>query len=237
MEELNWHDSYFSNFKKDKDIESTITKYLSFFDKTESENKVLEIEKEYIESLNRIEELYEKSNLDDYLKSKNSKVLLKEELDIIRLLSKYTLQNNYIDYNFFIKSVKLIHKISEILRVRISQADIIHKQKNFASYIPRCSYKFCSFKDNCYYNYNLKNKNVCYQDHYVHNMVSADLVILEEYIDYKFDDKNIIVPNKEILKTINTLSFVISHMHNELCSKCLYLNEDECEKMHFIKKK
>ena len=57
------------------------------------------------------------------------------------------------------------------------------------------------------------------------------------YIDYKFDDKNIIIPNKEILKTINTLSFVISHMHNELCSKCLYLNEDECEKMHFIKKK
>ena len=68
-------------------------------------------------------------------------------------------------------------------------------------------------------------------------MVSADLVILEEYIDFKFDDKNIIVPNKEILKTINTLSFVISHMYNELCAKCLYLNEDECEKMHFIKKK
>ena len=67
-------------------------------------------------------------------------------------------------------------------------------------------------------------------------MVSADLVILEEYIDFKFSDKNLIVPNKEILKTINTLSFVISHMQTELNSKCLYLNEDECDKMHFVKK-
>ena len=57
-------------------------------------------------------------------------------------------------------------------------------------------------------------------------MVSADLITLEDYINFKFDDKNIIIPNKEILKTINTLS-LISHMQNELKSKCLYLNEDE----------
>lgn len=241
-EKNNWHDLYFNKF----DIVNTdnnhnvndfnVSKFLHLFQKIESENQVLEIEKEYFESLNRIEELYKKDNLDLYLKEKNSKELLKEELDIIRLLSKYTLQNNYIDYDFFIKSIKLIFKISEILRERINQESIIHKNKNFNSYIPRCSYKFCSFKDNCYYNYNLKNKNVCYQDHFVHNMVSADLVILEEYINFKFDDKNIITPNKEILKTINTLSFVISHMQHELNSKCLYLNDDECEKMHFVKK-
>ena len=68
-------------------------------------------------------------------------------------------------------------------------------------------------------------------------MVAADLVILEDYINYKFKDKQIIVPNKEILKTINTLSFVIEHMQTELNSKCLYLNDEESEKMHFIKKK
>ena len=255
MEELNWYNNYYSQLDQRNNLkidfcqecsnsnttigfsnEEELNKVISLFQKIESENKIFEIEKEYSESLNRIEELYEKENLEEYVISKNSKILLKEELDIIRLLSKYTLQNNYIDYNFFFKSIKLLYKISEILRERINQDPIIHKNKNFNSYIPRCSYKFCSFKDNCFYNYNLKNKNVCYQDHYVHNMVSADLVILEEYIDFKFNDKNLIVPNKEILKTINTLSFVISHMQTELNSKCLYLNDDECEKMHYVKK-
>lgn len=250
MEELNWYNSYFTSFEINNESDNMycnecgisndnkieIDKILNLFKKVESTNQVKEIEKEYAESLGRIEELYKKENLDEYLSSKNSRILLKEELDIIRLLSKYTLQNNYIEYDFFIKSIKLIFKISELLRERINQENIIHKNKNFNSYIPRCSYKFCSFKDNCYYNYNLKNKNICYQDHYVHNMVSADLIILEEYIDFKFPDKSIIVPNKEILKTINTLSFVISHMQTELNSKCLYLNEDECEKMHFVKK-
>ena len=256
MTELNWYNNYYnyqsncngqsickpcnSNEESDNffgfNNEIDLNKILGLFKKVESQNKIIEIEKEYSESLDRIEELYEKENLDEYLTSKNSKILLKEELDIIRLLSKYTLQNNYINYNFFFKSIKLLYKISEILRERINQEKIIHKNKNFNSYIPRCSYKFCSFKDNCFYNYNLKNKNVCYQDHYVHNMVSADLVILEDYINFKFGDKNIIAPNKEILKTINTLSFVISHMQTELNSKCLYLNEDECEKMHFVKK-
>lgn len=255
MTELNWYNNYYNQLdlsenqsndfcndciNPDKNIGfkniDELDEVINFYLKIESENKINEIEKEYTESLNRIEELYEKDNLEEYVNSKNSKILLKEELDIIRLLSKYTLQNNYIDYKFFFKSIKLLYKISEILRKRINQDPIIHKNKNFNSYIPRCSYKFCNFKDNCFYNYNLKNKNICYQDHYVHNMVSADLVILEEYIDFKFIDKNLIVPNKEILKTINTLSFVISHMQTELNSKCLYLNDDECDKMHFVKK-
>jgi hypothetical protein len=242
MESLTWNTSYFKGFdtkdgtSKLKINSSDESKFLDLFVKVESENQINEIEKEFKESLNLIEELYNREDIDDYLKNKNSKVLLKEELEIIKLLSKYTLQNNYIDYEFFIKSVKLIYKITEILRCRIKQEEIIHKTKNFNTYIPRCSYKFCNYKDNCIFNYNTKNKNVCYQDHYVHNMVAADLVILEDYINFKFEDKKIIVPNKEILKTINTLSFVIDHMQTELNSKCLYLNDDECEKMHFIKK-
>ena len=79
-------------FKNAEELEEVI----NFYKKIESENKINEIEKEYSESLNRIEELYEKDNLEEYIINKNSKILLKEELDIIRLLSKYTLQNNYI---------------------------------------------------------------------------------------------------------------------------------------------
>jgi hypothetical protein len=68
-------------------------------------------------------------------------------------------------------------------------------------------------------------------------MVSADLKILLEYIKKKYDhiiDKNIL-HNKEILKTINTLSFVISHMESELKSKCFYLQESEWDNFHVVK--
>jgi len=76
---------------------------------------------------------------------------------------------------------------------------------------------------------------MCYQDHYVHNMVSADLKILMEYIEQKYGDSKIVLHNKEILKTINTLSYVIGHMELELRTKCLYVPESEWELYHVIK--
>jgi hypothetical protein len=66
-------------------------------------------------------------------------------------------------------------------------------------------------------------------------MVSADLLVLIDYITSKYTDETQIIPNKEILKSINTLSFVINHMENELKSKCIYTNENEWEKFHFVK--
>ncbi len=65
-------------------------------------------------------------------------------------------------------------------------------------------------------------------------MVSADLKILINYINLK---NNFILHNKEILKTINTLSFVIGHMELELRTKCLYIPESEWETCHIIKNK
>ena len=78
-------------------------------------------------------------------------------------------------------------------------------------------------------------KNQSYQDHYVHRMVSTDLTILIEYIDKKNNDPSFVIHNKEILKTINILSFVINHMENELKAKCMYLNENVWETCHFLK--
>jgi hypothetical protein len=67
-------------------------------------------------------------------------------------------------------------------------------------------------------------------------MVSSDLKILINYIESIYKD-NILIHNKEILKTINTLSYVISHMETELKSKCLYLPETKWESCHYIKNK
>ena len=138
--------------------------------------------------------------------------------------------------------------LSENLRIRIGQKEIQHdktqgshimleSQVKQEGTISRCSYKFCSYQDSCTYNYNSKTKSLCYQDHYVHNMVSADLKILLEYIKQKYEKTKLVTHNKEILKTINTLSFVIGHMETELRTKCLYIPENEWEYCHVVKNK
>jgi len=199
------------------------------------QNKVEQIENDYLVKLKMLEIECNNTNSIENYKQKNSLEILQKELDIIKLLTKYSLQNNTLEYNFFMAALKFLFDLSEILRVRIGQKEIIHDTKIINGSISRCSYKFCNYKDTCVYNYNTKNKSQCYQDHYVHRMVSADLLVLIDYITSKYTDETQIIPNKEILKSINTLSFVINHMENELKSKCIYINENEWEKFHFVK--
>ena len=201
------------------------------------QNKVIQIETEYQIKLKEIEELCTNNKQIEKIKEYNSLKILQKELDIIKLLTKYSLQNNQLNYTFFMNALNLLFRLSETLRIRLDQNEIKIEKKIYSDdNISRCSYKFCNFKDSCNYNYN-KTKNMCYQDHYVHNMVSIDLKILMEYIEQKYSDTKIVLHNKEILKTINTLSYVINHMENELKSKCLYLPENEIESFHFIKLK
>lgn len=202
------------------------------------EYKVNQLEKEYQTKLKEVEELCKNPNEISKIGDKNSLFILQKELEIIKLLTKYTLQNKDINYNFFVSCLNILLTLSEKLRIRLGQKEILHeKQSKYnENSINRCSYKFCSYKDTCKYNYDIKTKSLCYQDHYVHNMVSADLKILLDYIKNKIDD-NMILHNKEILKTINTLSFVIGHMESELKTKCIYLNENEWETCHFVKNK
>ena len=165
----------------------------------------------------------------------DKKVVIFIENEVKNLKKEYSLQNNTLEFDFFIASLKFLYELSEILRLRIGQKEIIHDTKNANSSISRCSYKFCNYKDTCVYNYNTKSKSQCYQDHFVHRMVSADLLELIEYITNKFENQQQIIPNKEILKSINTLSFVINHMESELRAKCMYTEECEWESFHFIK--
>ena len=41
--------------------------------------------------------------------------------------------------------------------------------------------------------------------------------------------------NKEIIKCINTISYVIKHMYEELNNLCLYSNLKDYNKFHFVK--
>jgi len=99
--------------------------------------------------------------------------------------------------------------------------------------IIRSSYKFCNYKHECTYNYE-KGKKGCYADHYPHNMIHADCDALLECINLYYTDDNEI-QNKELVRCINTISFVIRHMYEEINNLCLYSTREEHDKFHFIK--
>ena len=242
-EGLHWFNNYIIPLEISKlnRANEYINKLNNKLDDKNVETKINQIEKNYQDKLGEIIELCNNKNQVNELKLKNSLIILQKELDIIKLLTKYTLQNKNLDHIFFISCLNILFQLSETLRKRLGQKEIIHEkteqEQKQNNYISRCSYKFCSYQDNCSYNYNSKTKNLCYQDHYVHNMVSADLKILVEYIRQKYEKNNSVLHNKEIFKTINTLSFVIGHMELELRTKCLYQPESEWESFHFIKNK
>ena len=64
-------------------------------------------------------------------------------------------------------------------------------------------------------NYNIKKHCGCYARHFVHNLVNADIVALLEYINMNKTNFSPIIIG-EIRKSINTISFVIGHMYEEL---------------------
>lgn len=239
-----WTDKYynktlFNNNHYNDCISKLKNKYIN--KSSNINNKVNQLEQDYEIKMQSLPSLCDNIEEQNKIKKDNSLHILQKELDIIKLLTKYSLLNNTLDYNFLVKSLTFLLDLSETLRLRLGQKLVLHdtelKEMKDVSTITRSSYKFCSYKDNCTYNYNFKDKNVCYQNHYVHNMVSADLKILIKYITTNYNPEINISHNKDILKTINTLSFVITHMENELKTKCLYLPKNEWDRYHMIKNK
>lgn len=160
----------------------------------------------------------------------NSIDILKDQDLIMSYLCKYIIQHNFSDFDFFIKLLEWIYSSSDHLSNRINLKQLNHNLTGINNgYIPRSSYKFCNFKDSCLYNYDNKNDG-CYADHYVHNMVAADIEVLIKYLKINYSDKKNY--NKEIIKCINTISFVIRHMSDELTNICYYCKDKNFEKYH-----
>ena len=51
----------------------------------------------------------------------------------------------------------------------------------------------------------------------------------------KYYHNEIEIQNKEIVRCINTISYVIRHMYDELNNLCLYCKKCDHDKHHFIK--
>lgn len=202
-------------------------------DKTESqidsnhflENFSLDNEK-ILEKINNI--ISENNKLDKH----SSLDLLRDEKLVITYLSKYVIQNNSLDFNFFTKLLSWCQSCSEHLARRIGLRKFSHNLTNLKgnNSVPRSSYKFCSYRDGCSYNYDNKKRG-CHKDHYVHHIVAADIESLIRYVEANFD-KNNFNHTKEIIKCVNTIAFVIKHMYEELNNICYYSKKSECEKLH-----
>lgn len=221
-QQINWEDFYnlTENISYESDNEEEVKNFdINLIDFSLNNEKIL----------NEINEILE---LDKFEKITALEILKKQDL-VSSYISK-SIQNNLINKKFFIKCIFFLQKTSEILTKRIEQSlfnhntEFIKKDK-----IIRSSYKFCNYKHNCTYNYE-KGKKGCYADHYPHNMINADCTALLFCIsEYYSEDEEI--QNKEIVRCINTISYVIRHMYDELNNLCLYSSRSEHDKFHYIK--
>ena len=157
--------------------------------------------------------------------------LLKNQNIISSCITK-NIQNISCSETFLINCLLYLKDTSKYMANKIKQKIFVHNINTDEIKIVRSSYKFCNYKSKCTYNYD-KNKPGCYADHYPHSMVYADCDILIKYIN-SFDslNKN---QNKEIIRCINTISFVINHMVEELSNLCLYQDRKSHDKFHHIK--
>lgn len=95
--------------------------------------------------------------------------------------------------------------------------------------ISRSSYKFCNFNYDCEFNYNKKKNQGCYAQHFVYNIVQSDIKSVIDYLKKnKFKDN---INLKEVKKCIDTISFVINHMYEEL-KNVDYYNNGNSDELH-----
>ena len=179
--------------------------------------------------LNEINKILEEDNL-----SELTALELLQKQDLVSSYISKSMQNNVINKKYFYENVRYLKNTSKILSEKLNvkiynhNYEFVKKEK-----IVRSSYKFCNYKHSCSYNYD-KGKKGCYADHYPHHMVYADCDALLYCIDkyYENDDE---ISNKELIRCLNTISFVIKHMLEELNNLCLYSKKEDFDKFHFIK--
>jgi hypothetical protein len=154
-------------------------------------------------------------NIDEVIKLKPKKMtdleILEYENLVIGMMRNVIRNQDNFDKNDFIQKIDWLIEMSKYLSNQLGLALFTHKFINQNDAIPRSSYQFCGFNYECEFNYNIKKKVGCYSQHYVHNLIYADLNALKTYI---LNSNNI----GEIQKSINTISYVINHMYEELRS-------------------
>lgn len=146
------------------------------------------------------------------------------------------LKTDNIDKDQFSKQLNWVIEGSKLLTKKSGQTIFHHKNDTHS--ISRSSYKFCNFNYECEFNYKKtpkKNNNGCFAQHFVHGLVYADIIALNEFINHNADAFTNQHKLNEIKKTVNTTSFVINHMYEEL-KNVIAMNIVTCNKEPVIVK-
>jgi len=148
---------------------------------------------------------------------------------IATYIFKYV-QSQTCNYEILSTAVNYLLQVSLYLAQKIGLKIENQKSRSNENLITRCSYKFCHYTYYCNYNYpedHAKQVKGCYSDHYVHNKLAQDLQSLLYHIKTKYENvENINVrSNQEVIKCINTITFVIKHMYDELWN--IYISTDK----------
>jgi hypothetical protein len=125
--------------------------------------------------------------------------------------------NHKLDYNLHISKFEWLAKASKYLSDKLGLVIVNHKINATDvsnGIIPRSSYKFCEYNYDCQFNYKEKY-NGCFAQHFVHNLVYADIIALIQYLTHIYNSENK-VNYEELIKCITTISYVIKHMSEEL---------------------
>lgn len=141
--------------------------------------------------------------------SKNSDI---EILNQISLVSKYIksklIDDKQDDVLYFKNHMIWIRDCIKVLAERNNQ-DVSKDITNKNNKLCRNSYKFCEYGYDCKYAYNLKQK--CFSQHYVYDLIYQDIIRVLNYIENN-DNVNL----HDIKTSINTITFVITHMNEEI---------------------
>jgi len=242
---VNLNDMYINNYKKQTDNTYTSLSSMSWSEIVDSECNTLEnklmksslneedMPKLNIQSFKRTVEIvrdkcanYQYSISDIITKNPSTLddvTILEYQTYVSSNLNKYIRQYNDNPENLKIDELKMhlpkfewLISASHFLCTKLELTIQLHKNYiDKTGMIARSSYKFCESNFECEFNYKDKSNKGCYAQHYVHNIVYADLVAIICYIKDIIDNKielNII----ELSKCIKTVSFVIKHMMEEL---------------------
>ena len=129
------------------------------------------------------------------------------------LIETFNKNPDNFDKTDFIRKLEWLRMTSKFLSDKLKLSAYQNENKT-TKIFQRSSYKFCSYNYECEFNYNVKKYKGCFAQHYVHNIVYADITTLIKCI-IKLDKINIELI-RELKKSMSTISFVINHMYEEL---------------------
>ena len=134
-----------------------------------------------------------------------------------KFINEYN-NNKIIDWLY--KSLTWLKNVIELLiqrnyKKQLGNLRIIDSIKNNNNNsIIRNSYKFCEFGHQCKFNYSEYLQ--CYSQHYVYDLVYVDINEIIKYIENSKNKTKYDININEIKTSINTITYVINHIYDEL---------------------